>query len=315
MPRAIRQAKKDALFRHRVVLHTETVISADTWNAMPGELPKYLEAINLKLRRVSEQAPLQVRLTAFPHLMFMHMYGPQFTAEWPRDALSVDRAVLVIVAAGSAAVNGEQVNAGQVALINPGETEVTVETLCDRNELMTVSFGAHKLEGLPILGTATGPVATTIAGRPLKPLLAFIASLCDLEVAEGEDPEPLLRASQDVVRSLVQAIVGAAPEAAPLYERALHTLEREYLDLSLNARSVALALGVSERALQTEFAAHGETLASSLRQVRARAAVANRDANPNLAAASIARMSGFGSESTMYRAIRELQSAKPQRAA
>ncbi|WP_217135736.1 helix-turn-helix domain-containing protein [Leucobacter chinensis] len=307
MARTIRQAQKQALFRDRDVLHTETIVTSATLRKRQGELSHYLEASNIQIRSMSEQAPAQVRLTAFPHMMFMHLRGPEMNAEWPRDAASVGRAVLVVVANGAVRIDGTRVQAGEIALIGPGETTVVAEALNGRNELLAVSFGAHKLEGLPFLGSSLGIITLdALEGSPLKPMVAFIAALCDLDVAEDDDTQVLQNTAQSIVRTLARAIVDQAPETAPLYDRACRVLETQYLDLALNAKSVALGLGVSERTLQTVFAKRGETFTGALRLIRAKAAAKNREANPLTAAVTIARMSGFGSESTMYRAIREL---------
>lgn len=241
----------------------------------------------------------------------MHLRGPEMSAEWPRDAASVGRAVLVAVANGSVCIDGTRVQAGEIALINPGETTVVAEASGSRNELLAVSFGAHKLEGLPFLGPSLGVIISDALERsPLKPMVAFVAAVYDLDVAEDDDTQVLQNTAQTIVRTMVRTIVDQAPEAAPLYDRACRVLETQYLDLSLNAKRVALSLGVSERTLQTAFAKHDETFTGVLRLVRAKAAEKNREANPSTAAVTIARMSGFGSESTMYRAIRELHTER-----
>lgn len=78
-----------------------------------------------------------------------------------------------------------------------------------------------------------------------------------------------------------------------------------YAEQGLNAALVANEIGIYVRSLQLAFEERGETVAATLRIIRAKAAMANRLVNPKMTNAELALLSGFGSESSMYRAMRE----------
>ncbi|MGO3886357.1 MAG: helix-turn-helix domain-containing protein [Mycetocola sp.] len=90
-----------------------------------------------------------------------------------------------------------------------------------------------------------------------------------------------------------------------LWSHAIAVIVNESSDPALDPTLLAHRVGCSLRRLQTEFAAHGTTVATEIRRERAHTALTMlRDTGrQGQSSAETARRSGFGSTSTMYRAV------------
>lgn len=90
-----------------------------------------------------------------------------------------------------------------------------------------------------------------------------------------------------------------------LVDAAMSIISLQHGDSKLNAARIASQLQVSTSALYKAFGAEGRSVARELRRARARKAVRIRTESPSLAADLIASASGFGSVSSMKRALKE----------
>lgn len=303
-----REIDRSLLFKGKELFHSEHVLTSREIT-VDRKLADFLAVSNLRLNSLAETQPLRLRVTAFSNLCFIHQRGPSLELDWHRNADSIGRAVIVVVFAGGLTIGSSYIGTGQYALIPPGETLVRASTQDCDNDILVISFGAHKLEGLQIGLSADENQEllwiSEIDSHYLRPFLSFIISLCGLDFSPTDRIGTLQDTSRTIVRALVRVAVGAAPENRPIYERAVGILESEYANIHLNAPLVAARLGVSTRTMQTVFERRGETVSRNLRSIRARAAISTRAANPRMPPIVVAKLCGFGSESAMYRAIRE----------
>lgn len=302
----------EGLFGEHGVLHVERYFSSQHRQAIPTEIAECFTLANVTMTSLWSVGPVRARMTAFPHLFFFHVTGPRFEAAWQREPLSQGRAILVLVLEGEVVINGERVKPGQLAFVHPDDAQLNVYGDSGMNDLLFVTFGANMLPpGLPPLTNIERGVVPRIEPFQLAPCIAFITTLCSPENnVQANDEGPLEGVAHELVRALVQTIVNVQPEADPVHAKALRILETRYAEQGLNAALVAHDLGLSVRSLQLAFEERGQTVASTLRVIRARAAVANRLANPKMTNVDLAVLSGFGSESSMYRAMRNYQSMR-----
>ncbi|MCK8469048.1 helix-turn-helix domain-containing protein [Microbacterium sp. KSW4-16] len=295
------------MFRGKGIVHFDYSSSSSPY-PRAGDIQQYLDTAKLGITPTTPLDEYYLRLTAFSQMSFIEFQGSCVTGMWLRDAHSVNKAALLIVFDGSVVVEGIEVTAGQFALLKPGVVPVVVESKAKRNDVIVVSFGAHKLAGLPILTMDKQLIVTDMEDRSLEPLLAYLRSLCRMRPRGQSQTDVLEGLSQGLVRALLQAVLGTPPVTGSTYVRAMRLIESDFANPNLSGAVIAAKLGISVRSLQSAFEEHGEAVSVVLREARARAAIATRAANPSASARDIARLSGFAAESTMYRAIRELKS-------
>ncbi len=109
----------------------------------------------------------------------------------------------------------------------------------------------------------------------------------------------------DVFRSLVRLASQGDGLQPSLFERAISALRLNLSNPALNAEYLAPDLGVSSRQLQLEFQRQGSTIQRELRRLRAAAAMQTKRENPDVDMLTLAQVFGFGSQSTLYRALAE----------
>lgn len=286
----------------RVNVGVQGMDAAQHHSALTG----YLASANLRLDALEGSQALRAQVTRFPHLTFGHAFLPQATVVWPRDRLSLDSCGIVICSAGGIEVDScapvLRREPGLV-LIPPGTEHVAFRTLAPANEVLYVTASALLVRGLDlsVVPSAADPVPDGI----LAPLHAFAVTICSISLEETSRIAPLEAAATDVARALAEVMVDGATAAPTLFAQAMQVIVRDHAQQRLNAGSLARTLGRSERTLQAAFAAEGTTPTRELRATRARAAHELRRRTPHATADEISRIVGFGSASSMTRALRE----------
>lgn len=269
----------------------------------------YLKMANFHLTSMEEGRPLLARVAQFPHASIVHFSGPAVEAVWTRDALSADRVLLIVSSTGPIEVSAESAvitRDPQLALVTPGTDDVQIR-LVEEGELFSLGVPSGLLADVPL------PAGSTHVPEPLdptllRPLVAFLGHLCRTETTNSVQAAPLQSALNEIVRAIAMLITMDAPRTGDLHGRAMEIVGRDFADPALSATRISTALGVAVRTLQLSFQREGQTLAGQLRRVRAHAAHRSRAARPDASMASIAASSGFGSESAMFRALREFRS-------
>ncbi|MCW2286979.1 AraC-like DNA-binding protein [Leucobacter luti] len=267
----------------------------------------YLATAHLTLQCLALNGPLQARVGAFTDISFVHVQSPALRATWGIPERPAARATVVIPLAGDIVVNGSNVTTGQIALLRPGRSAVALHSPSQRFEALYICFSDSLLEGLPAQGRAGACHIATADSEALEPLIAFGYGMTKLEITDETHVPALRDMARNCVRALVARATGQEAGDRGLYAQAREIMAVEYTDVTLDTARLAARLGVSVRSLQAAFARQGDSVAMALRTVRGRAAVANRAANPELPARTIAEISGFGSDSTMFRVIRSLE--------
>ncbi|GIT79677.1 hypothetical protein LLS1_13460 [Leifsonia sp. LS1] len=274
---------------------------ADAAQANP-ELAAYLDAAGLHIARLDEAEELTLRMTRFPELSFAHLHAPAARVEWTRDAEAHGRTAIVLCTNGRLTVE----SSGAVLhrrpgmfLLPPGDDPVTFETRAPLSELLCITAPAALVAGLELAPHSTP--RPPLSPSALTPLYAFATSLSGGSASGAI--APLRSAAMEVARALARLIAESDPGELTPFTRAMRLIDEGYADPRLSVPRLAHMIGVSERSLQAVFAAEGTSVAKELRATRARAARELRRARPHAPAHQIATAAGFGSVSSLYRAI------------
>lgn len=268
-------------------------------------LSDYLTSANLRIVRLEESDSLRVRMTRFPELTFAHATLPPALVEWPRDALSLTRAAVILCINGRIAVTSTSTVIERrpgMYLVPPGDAPLTFETLDDLNEVLYISAPASLVSDIDVRRgrSSTRP---EVPANVLAPLLAFATSLSAGSVGNSLIVGPLRSVAMEVGRALARLIAEGDPSELTLFSRTMRLIGENHADARLSVPRLAELAGVSPRSLHAAFATEGTTVAGEVRATRAREARELRNRNPSMPAAQIARSVGFGSVSTLYRAL------------
>lgn len=129
----------------------------------------------------------------------------------------------------------------------------------------------------------------------------------------GPDLSPLevsgvMQAAASMALACLRSIYGSGPalerSVDALHEAALRHIARYGSDESLTATTIAAAIGCSRAHLYRVFAAHGETIAASLRQARLNRARQLLTAHPPASVDQVALACGYGDADSLTRAFR-----------
>ncbi|GIT78693.1 hypothetical protein LLS1_03620 [Leifsonia sp. LS1] len=268
-------------------------------------LTEYLSSANLRITRLEESESLRLRMTRFPELTFAHANLPRAVVEWPRDELSLTRAAIILCVSGhvvGAPAEAMLQRRPGLFLVPPGVEPVAFETRSPLNEILYISAPAALLSDLDLTARRARSRPELPAGV-LAPLAAFAISLSSGSLGNPLVVGPLRAAAMEVAHSLARLIAEGDPSELTLFSRAVRLIVDNHADARLTVPRLATLAGVSQRTLQAAFASEGTTVARELRATRTRTAAELRRRSPDLPAADVARAAGFGSVSTLYRAL------------
>jgi AraC-like DNA-binding protein len=274
-------------------------------------LSAYLSSANFGFTAVRDaHAVLQANLVHIGRYTFAHVQLPPATLEWPRDELSRNRIVMIAVEAPGFTVASEgSVIARESSwfVIPPGGASVTFEATVP-TELIFISLDDDALSGerqvdFDRAGEEPPCEAT------LRPLTSFVKSLCAIEADQPDGVvSPLEDAACEVARTLVATVVGEPVTRPQLFDSVMRFILRDYASPRLSVASVAEALGVSVRTVQSALSDHGTTFSRELRAIRLKAAAEIKNRNPSLPLATVAELTGFGTRQSLHRAQRDASS-------
>lgn len=307
-----RRAERLRLFDSKVMHRADFELRDGVPWTRNEELASFLRFSNMQILRVGPDRPLRARLALFPHLTFAHVSSSPAVVLWPRDENSVDRVLAIVTRVGGLEVEttGVVLRRPGVTLVCPGSSSVTVSMTAEENEVLYASISPALLDGVRL------PTVTRFDPSPadptlLTPAVMFMAGVCRISTSSPSDASPLRLASRQIARTLIAQIIGDVSRPAGLFARAMEIIVADHFEPGLTVAVIAERLGVATRTLQLAFTAENTTVGAQLREVRAREALRLHAGDEALTYAAISRAVGFGSESALYRALREVQTAEP----
>ncbi|GAA1142833.1 hypothetical protein GCM10009651_28790 [Microbacterium natoriense] len=267
---------------------------------------EYLRRVDTRVIGVDDGAPLRARVARVGDIRFWHVASPEIEMQWPSPAPTT-RLLFVMCVSGRMTV--EPVfpagrSSTRVVVIPATTAESRIRFSAPRNE-----FFAMSVPDPGMLTTAGArPAAPAISLDALRPFIGFIDGVTAVDDAEHLDASPLHAAARSVARSMIELVGGSLTDRRCIVTRATDIMLAESDDPRLTTASLADRLDVSPRTLQAAFAKEELTVRGMLRDIRARSARALRRAQPDARSSTLVRATGFGSESAMFRALRELES-------
>lgn len=161
---------------------------------------------------------------------------------------------------------------------------------------------------LPVIpSTATAYEHLSIPERAMRGYLASVGHDVAAEPAESLTASRLIVEMAGAVLRDRAATSTNRSSGAGIWGHALAIIVEECPNVEFGPAALAGKVGCSLRRLQSEFSAHGTSVAAEIRRERARIAhgLLRDRAESGLSTAVIAQRSGFAATSTMYRVLSE----------
>jgi len=277
-------------------------------------LTDYLAFANIQMESLADEQALRAQITRFSDITFVHVTLPRSKVVWRRDQISLDRGLVMACLVGGLEVESAGVvfrKPPGLFLIPPGLQEVVFHSTAENNEILYISMHSRLMNGLDLSGTQYDPAAP-VPGGLLAPLFSFMRAVCAISVNESALVGPLETAATEVARSLVRLVADGVPSELSLFTQTMRVIAREYSRPHMSTASLAKNAGRSERTLQAAFAVEGTSVMREVRAMRARASHEYLRAKPKATTAEVASAVGFGSVSSLARALREFQPEEPR---
>jgi AraC-like DNA-binding protein len=266
---------------------------------------------NLDVLEMGDHIPLSLHLLARQDVRFMHVRAPAMQLAWSRVRPSQQMAMLFLRMGGDYEIltpGAHFVRDPGISLVMPGSEPLRYGLTDRMNELILLSFDprmfADVLPGHPEPSSVSSPLPA-LDDRVLDPLLGLLSGSC---VAANEHPA----AARDVgeaLYALASSVLLTTFGQLAFADRSLYALAVEYAaqhqaDPDLNVAQAARFLEVSPRTIQQAFQERGTCFSHHLRRLRTETAMRMRASRPDLSLGEVARRCGFGSLSSLSRALR-----------
>lgn len=265
---------------------------------------------NLHIRFMQDNDALAARVAIFPEVTFCHATVPEAVLEWRREEAERSTVTMIFRIKGNAAIVSESKDimrrTPDISLVPPGCAKVTVQTRTPANELIVVNMERRLFSTiLPDYKTFSimsqnEPLDTA----SLQPLLAFVVSTCNLNNPRSEVADMLEGVADEVSRSLLVSCFCQGMTTMPLIERVRKFISANYMDSTLSVTKTAKHEGVSIRTLQLALQENDTNFTNLVRRARTEAALELRVSQPTLTLVEIADRCGFGSVSSLRRALK-----------
>ncbi|WEV41982.1 helix-turn-helix domain-containing protein [Bifidobacterium sp. ESL0682] len=279
--------------------------------AQPGQSTGDPHAIgNAHFRTMPERGRMVSRSADFPEVTFSHMTLPATVMDWKREGSTAKMATMIFLLHGhveiSTADNKILKRRPGVFLIPPETGDVVFKTSAPTNELIGVSLSSR------LFATILPDYKTySMMGQnskldvvSLQPLLAFVVSACNLNNSQSQMVDTLETVANDVARSLLIACFGQGMSVMPLIERVRKYVAENYTDSALSVTKTAEHENVSVRTVQLALQEADTNFTALVRRARTEAALELRKSQPSLTLVEIGDRCGFGSVSSLRRALK-----------
>ncbi|WEV65813.1 helix-turn-helix domain-containing protein [Bifidobacterium sp. ESL0764] len=250
------------------------------------------------------------RSAIFPEVSFSHINLPATVLDWKRENSTAEMATMTFVIHGHVEISTPDNKILKrhpgVYLIPPETGDVVYKTTAPANELIGVSLSSRLFATiLPDYKTFLMMGQNTkLDVVSLQPLLAFVVSACNLNNPHSQMVDTLENVANDVARSLLIACFGQGMSVMPLIERVRKYVSQNYTDQTLSVTKTAEHENVSVRTVQLALQEADTNFTALVRRARTDAALELRKSQPSLTLVEIGDRCGFGSVSSLRRALK-----------
>lgn len=260
--------------------------------------------------KLEDRSKLTLGAAQFHEVNFMHAIVPRATLEWTRSGESTKYMTVLFDMQGSHTATSSGMLLERkpgVLVIPPGLEPVRFEADKAINEFIRISLKPEIYTDIlpPYVQLEVDESPLNIS--ELKPLFSFIISTCSSDKISIEIARNLEIAAQGIARSLLLSALGSQHNAlsSSAYSRVKEFITRYYANQSIGVKDAADYADISIRKLQLELEHHGTTFTDLLQHVRTLAAVELREQKPYLKLPQIMQSCGFGSLSSLHRALKK----------
>ncbi|WEV59028.1 hypothetical protein OZX67_00105 [Bifidobacterium sp. ESL0728] len=291
-------------------LRTNNVNATDYSSPRPNGAGGAESVGNTRIHIANGTGKVAARSAIFPEVSFSHMTMPATVMEWKREGATAKMATMTFLLHGhveiSTADNKILKRRPGVFLIPPETGDVVFKTTVPANELIGVSLSSR------LFATILPDYKTySMMGQnskldvvSLQPLLAFVVSACNLNNQHSQMVDTLETVANDVARSLLIACFGQGMSVMPLIERVRKYVAENYTDSALSVTKTAEHENVSVRTVQLALQEADTNFTALVRRARTEAALELRKSQPSLTLMEIGDRCGFGSVSSLRRALK-----------
>lgn len=275
---------------------------------------------NITVPQINDGLRMTLHMLARREARFIHTMAPEMKVVWSRNKPSYNVAMLFLCMRGGYEVLAPQsrfVREPGMTLILPGAEPIEYRMMQPVNEIVQIVLNPRLfmdiLPGFPACASAAQTLPA-LDQRVLSPLMEYVASSCVISSQHPAAAEDVGLAMYATARNVLLTTFGQLAHAkSSLYTQAMEYILRHQTDPGLILAHVARYCGVASRTMQQVFRDEGTSFTRMLQQTRAEAALRLRGDHPSLTLSQIAEQCGFGSLSSLSRALRAADKAMDAR--
>lgn len=274
----------------------------------PGAL-NYLQKVKKgHIEPLPQGTKVKLQTAEFEGIGFAHGISSAFSIEWRRPIEDSDITALLFVLRGQ----GEVITDGRMVkrepgavMVLPGTEPAKMQLTGTVNEFIEVNFHSHRFAGSIATVDEKAKNLPPIDMKTLKPFFAFISNTCNSSRTTQKNDRALEMTADAVTAGLLAASFGQGEDwLSSLLTKVYAFVVSHYADPNIRVDDAAADIGVSVRYLQQELNKSGKKFSCILRDIRVDRVRDLKTSRPDISAAELAKLSGFGSLSAMYRALR-----------
>lgn len=266
---------------------------------------------NIVVPEISDALPMTLHMLARREARFIHTVAPEMRTIWSRRRPVYNAAMLFLRMRGDYEIVTPRpcfVREPGITLVAPGAEPIEYRMTQPVNEVLQIVLNPRLfMDILPDLpaNAAASQALPALDGRVLNPLLEFVASSCVISNQQPRVAEDVGLGMYATARNVLLTTFGQLAHAeSSSYAQAVEYISQHQTDPGLSLARVARYCNVAPRTIQQIFRDEGTSFTRLLQQTRAEAALRLRWDQPHLTLPQIAEQCGFGSLSSLSRALR-----------
>lgn len=262
--------------------------------------------------RAGKHATTTARLLRMDRYSVTHLIAEGGSITWrPSPGTGENRFLFVFVSRGNLSVSADEARIATsteaILAVFPGAGPVTMSSAAPI-EALAFTFDADDAAPLTLTPETIGVLRpTSSVFRASYSLLRALVEVDDL--GQEEDTAALRSLLHGTARGMLRA-AHVATTATTLREAAAEIIAEQHTNPALDVQRIAAQLNVSASTLYRASAQEPLSVAAQLRRRRAETASQQLKANPTVSLVALAEQCGFGSVSSLRRAMREREGVR-----
>ncbi|MGQ7311088.1 helix-turn-helix domain-containing protein [Microbacterium arabinogalactanolyticum] len=289
--------------RSRIAGHRR--LAFDPRKMRPSQLAEVLADSRIEVGP-SDTSTIFARVLRLNHFAITHISAAEGAVVWrPSHGAGDNRFMFIFVAQGNLMITADETRFATteeaILVAFPGKGPIRLSTAAPI-EAMAFTFDAGEVAPLTLTRQ------TVRAMRPSSSVFLtsfqMLRTLVSSDTPESEEDSAAIRSLLlGAARALLRA--ARAPEST-LLETASAIIAEQHTNPRLDAGSIAIQLNVSLSTLYRAYAGEAMSISEQLRRQRAETAMRLLNETPDISPTDLCRQSGFGSLSSLRRAVQAM---------